>query len=256
MAIYPVNQDLIPPDWTRDPAITPVLGIFHVTAGYGYSQPYNGLEWHFFIAKDGTITQRRDTGEEADANAYGNSFLRDGVRVGAISCETEGLGDEEWTPEQLASVKQLITMMHDIDGIPLVQADAWNGNGLGYHRLFREWNQPYHSCPGDLRVAQWEQIIVPWLAGAATPAPAPEPAPTPAGGVEDVKPFLVWTGNTDYNADDVRVYLVTDGRVTLLGQDRDTCKTTAQVFVEALGLPPFPKGVSVAWVAQMHANGW
>lgn len=171
MSVYPVSQALIAPDWTRDPPITPRLLIFHTAvsnaAAPGPSAPgSSGLEWHFYIAEDGEIVQRRDTGEEADANYHANSFFlpRDGTRYGAISVETWDGGDPEgnpWTAAQVDSMVRLCHLANGLDGIPLVRPEAWTGAGVGYHREHDEWNQPYHSCPGNTRAAQFDSVIWP-----------------------------------------------------------------------------------------------
>lgn len=168
MSLYPVKRDLIPPDWAHDPAVNVRLLIFHTAVsnahGSGPPAPEAGLEWHFYIDENGDIWQRRDTGEQADANYLANNF--------AISCETWDGGDPEanpWTAAQADSIVALIRLAHDLDGIPLVRPASWDGSGVGYHRQFPEWDSPYHSCPGNTRAAQFDHDIWPRAIAPITP---------------------------------------------------------------------------------------
>lgn len=159
---------------SNDPAITPCGVIGHIAVSrsdslHGLFTDDGGIESHFYIRTDGTIEQYRSIYYEADAQAAGNSFIRDGKRVGFVSVETEGMGPGTWTAAQIASFQQIVVWVHSESPFPLRKCPAWNEPGVGYHRLFREWNPNSHSCPGDARVKQFEDVIVPWLdAGAST----------------------------------------------------------------------------------------
>lgn len=170
MSKYPCKQDIRPVDHASDPDIEPTQGIAHVAvswhsgSGPGY---HDGLDWHFYVQSgwEGCdpvelITQLRDTHIQADANLKANAR--------AISFESEGTGDEPWDQWQVLAIIQLFQWMHDIDGVPLVMCPDWDQPGIGYHRLYNEWNKPYHSCPGDKKVAQFRDVILPALQKQAT----------------------------------------------------------------------------------------
>lgn len=157
------TKKLIPPGG-NDPAIKPRVAVLHSDGGNAYDLhdyfdgPSGGIESHFHIAKDGALFQYRDTGFEADANRYANPF--------AVSIETQGTGYEEWTPEQIATIKQLLRWLHDTHGIPLVRCPEWDGAGVGYHIQFGSpgpWTPRVKICPGPHRIKQFNDVLVPWM---------------------------------------------------------------------------------------------
>ncbi len=164
-------KKLIPPG-ANDPRIKPRLAILHVDAGnadslYDYFRNRSGgVESHFHVKKSGTIEQYRDIYYEADANYLANPF--------AVSIETQGFGEGEWTPEQIASIFSLLLWLHEEAGIPLVKASKWDGAGVGYHIQFGtpgKWTNVSKSCPGPDRVKQFNRVIVPQLAKLDDPEP-------------------------------------------------------------------------------------
>ena len=163
MALYGTAvKKLIPPGPT-DPRITPRIVILHVDAGnadslYGwFNGPSGGVEAHFFVKKNGTVEQYRDTAWQADANTDANDF--------AISIETQGYAAGEWTPEQLAAIKALILWCNRTHGIPLTKCKTWDGSGIGYHTQYPgRWDKRGASCPGPDRIRQFNNVLVPWLA--------------------------------------------------------------------------------------------
>lgn len=182
MALIPFAvKRLIKPD-ANDPRIKPRIGILHVDAGNA-STLYNlflgnqraggsKVESHGFVKKDGTLEQYRDTAFEADAQAYGNPF--------SLSFETQGYGPGLWTPEQIVMIKRIMLWCRDEHGIPLRVVDSYNDpkGGWGFHRMFKEWNPNNHSCPGDDRVRQFNQVLVPWMKSVnAAKAPTGRPYP-------------------------------------------------------------------------------
>lgn len=160
------------PQTESDPNIIPVGDIFHIAVFDGPSlfdlfTDGRGIESTGYIRKDGTIEQYRPLTVQCDAQFDGNSFARaDGKLYGFNSWESQGgvpNGAGVWTDEQLDAIRLIIRFTHDQWGHPLRLAPAWNEGGYGYHRLYERWNKNHHSCPGDQRVAQFKQIIVPWL---------------------------------------------------------------------------------------------
>lgn len=179
MSLYPCKQSLRPVD-SNDPPIIPTQAIVHVavngtTPGIQTGPAFHdGLDWHFYCDKGpgdpwDIISQLRDTAIQADANFRANGPRADGT--GAISMETEGTGDEPWTDDQVRAIIWWFGWANKIDGIPLVICPAWDAPGLGYHRLFNEWNQPYHSCPGDQKVWQFRNVIIPAIQALVEPLP-------------------------------------------------------------------------------------
>lgn len=179
MALYSgAVKKLIKPG-ANDPAIIPLGVILHTDAGnsaslYNYfNGPSGGIESHFHIPKKNPVEQYRDTAFEADANLQANSFLRNGKRYGFISVETQGLATDPWTDYQLAEIKKLILWARKTH--PLIQLRVCPGPfdaGIGYHTLFGSpgpWTPVAKSCPGPLRIKQFNQVLVPWFKTAAAP---------------------------------------------------------------------------------------
>lgn len=163
MGIIPfAEQKLIRPG-VNDPRIDARIGILHVDAGnatdlYDYFKDRSGgIEAHGHIRKDGHMYQYRDTAFEADANYKANPF--------ALSFETQGYADGEWTPEQLAKIKDTIVWAHVHHKIPYRKVTSWNDpkGGWGYHIQFDEWHPAPKSCPGPKRIQQFNDVIVPWF---------------------------------------------------------------------------------------------
>ncbi len=164
MALCPFAVKKLIPPGASDPRITPRIMILHVDAGNAESlfeyfrDRSGGVESHFFVRKDGVLEQYRDTDWQADANNLANDF--------AISVETQGFGDGEWTEEQLDTLKRLSRWVHEVHSIPFQVTPTWNGRGFGYHVQFGApgpWTPVAKSCPGKLRVNQFNNIIAPWL---------------------------------------------------------------------------------------------
>lgn len=164
----------------NDPPIRPIGVILHVDAGnvnslYDYfNGPSGGIESHLHIQKDGDVEQYRECGFEADANFKANSFFLEGVRRGYISVETQGLAEGEWTPAQLASIKELILWAHKIYGIPLQICAGPKDAGLGFHTLFKDWsNVAGKVCPGPDRKKQFYGELADWMKAQDPRTPPP-----------------------------------------------------------------------------------
>lgn len=167
MALIPFAEHKLIPPGSNDPRITARIGILHVDAGNVYDLhdyfdgPSGGIESHGHIAKDGHLFQYRDTGYQADANLLANDF--------AISFETQGFGEGEWTDEQLATIKRVMLWAKKAHGIPLRVVTRWDDpvGGWGYHTLFgapSPWTPVAKSCPGPDRKKQFHDVLVPWMA--------------------------------------------------------------------------------------------
>lgn len=263
MSKYPVRQDIRSND--NDPSIIPTQFIAHVAVVPIFNGISSGpafhdhLDWQFYIdagpgKPEEIITQLRDTHVQADANFLANGPRADGT--GAISFESEGDGNNEWTEWQVDAIVWLFKKGNEIDGIPLVLCPAWDAPGLGYHRLFNEWNKPYHSCPGDAKVAQFRNIILPRVQ---------ETSVLQSQSLEDNMPAVIQYGN-DLDAfyvdlkgnlvqrwyspgsggDDWNVYIIgsgcTPGAVPVIIRDYLGVKGRLDVFVEA-----GDKGLAHGW---------
>lgn len=169
---YPgATRRLIPPG-TNDPAIIPIGIIWHVDAGdskslFGYfSKLSGGIESHMHFPKTGTPEQYRDFGHEADANLKANSFVIGGKRYGFISCETQGLGQGEWNAHQLAEMKKFMLWCQTNLHIALSKCVGPYSPGVGYHTMWgapSAWTPVAKDCPGPDRIAQFNNVLVPWM---------------------------------------------------------------------------------------------
>ncbi|MBN3496387.1 IPT/TIG domain-containing protein [Arthrobacter pascens] len=147
-----------------------------------------GTESHFGIGgpadldKDGVIYQWVDTDFQADANLQGNARL--------ISIETSDGGNETtpWSQAQLDAIIALVLWCCREYSIPaeLIPDSAQGRRGIGYHRQGidpwrvtngEKWsNATGKVCPGQVRITQLIDNIIPRvqqeLSGRPTPTPA------------------------------------------------------------------------------------
>lgn len=165
MALYPAAVKRLIPPGPNDPKIKARVAILHVDAGGStgadlfryFSTGSGGIESHFTVDYDGTVTQFRDTAWQADANMDANDF--------AVSIESQGKAAGQWTAAQLASIKALLLWLNKTHGIPLVKCPKWDGSGVGYHILFMQrWAGGPRACPGPDRIKQFNNVLVPWMA--------------------------------------------------------------------------------------------
>jgi hypothetical protein len=154
---------------SNDPAIIPVGVIVHVAVSEARSlipifRARNGIESHFYVRRDGSFEQYRDTGREADANYKANSFIQDGKRKGYISIETQGMGPGEWTVDQIATLTYLILDLAHEHDFPVTKATSPFSGGVGYHSQYNGiWTPAAKSCPGYDRIKQFDNELIPAL---------------------------------------------------------------------------------------------
>ncbi len=133
------------------------------------------VESHFWIERDGTITQMVDTNRQADANYLANHT--------AISIETEDDGDPEgnpWTSAQLNSLIETVQWAAETHGIPIRRCPSSTAPGVGWHSMWsypdpinlrgRPKPSPWtpslgKTCPGSTRIKQIVNIVLPAAAG-------------------------------------------------------------------------------------------
>jgi hypothetical protein len=158
-----------------EPRIQPRLLIYHTMVGglkgtenyfkningAGYSGPEStwgvGGKWDGNL--DGVAWQWQGLLFQADANF-------DPANNYANSVETSDGGiypTPEWSPKEMAKLIQIGTWWCHAVGQEPVIAKSYDGHGLGFHQLFREWNKGGHNCPGPLRRAQFYDVLVPGI---------------------------------------------------------------------------------------------
>lgn len=158
---------------SNDPGIVPALAILHVAVSLVRSLfPFfkfrsGGIESHFYVRLSGKVEQYRSVHREADANLGANSYVVDGVRYGAVSIETAGLGVGNWNKRQLAAIQELLLWLHtehgiNLQAVPTPNPDREHG-GVSYHSRHRSWSPVVKSCPGVGRIEQYRKVILPWM---------------------------------------------------------------------------------------------
>jgi hypothetical protein len=161
MARYPKAEDHNKPPAANDPPITARIICIHTMDGTiesaedrFFSTPF---EAHFGVAMDGRVWQWRDTSIQADSQFDGNEYC--------ISIETEDKHKPEtrWTDIQFQRLVELITWIGEQHDIPFRMVKTTDEHGIGFHRQFPEWNKSNHSCPGDTRLAQLKDELIPAL---------------------------------------------------------------------------------------------
>lgn len=173
-------------------AITPTQFIVHSIAApwtekriYEYWRDSTNLESHFGLSYNGDLGQYLSTTVRADANAQANRR--------AVSMETASNLEhtDPWTDAQMEVIIRVGVWLHQVHGIPLRLAPAWDAPGYGYHRMYPEWSIGGTACPGDARVEQFHEYVFPEIVrrargGAVITPPAPKE--------EDLSPIMLEKG--------------------------------------------------------------
>jgi hypothetical protein len=142
----------------------------------------SSADWHFYVSRDGTITQFIDLDLVAWAQMNGNATM--------VSAESEGgvvnPDGEPWTDAQLDAYAHILRYLHDTEGVPLQMMPDSRPTSRGFapHRWGVDpwrvsggevWSASRGKiCPGAEKIAQFPEIIR--RAGGAAPAPAPAPS--------------------------------------------------------------------------------
>ncbi|MGW6914830.1 peptidoglycan-binding protein [Kitasatospora sp. NPDC054939] len=208
MAWYPDGERMeLQPESDGQPAIVPTQVILHSIAApwtprrmYEYWRDSTALESHFGVGFDGRVAQFVGTQTRADANMHANR-RPDGT--GAVSVETASNLDhtDPWTDAQVQALVRLGVWLHRQHGIPLRVCRSHDDPGFGYHRLYPQWSDGGTACPGDARVRQFREAVLPGIAaavggghgggstGGGGPAQGtPLPPPPQSGGSQDTAP--------------------------------------------------------------------
>lgn len=150
------------PESDSQAAITPTQFIVHSLAApwtiertYEYWLRSTNLESHFGLGYDGRLGQYLGTNTRADANAQANSR--------AISLESAAnlQNSDPWTDEQINGLVRVMDWAADEHHIPRRRCRSWTDPGFGYHRLYPEWSVGGTVCPGNARVKQFNEIVLP-----------------------------------------------------------------------------------------------
>lgn len=136
-----------------------------------YWRESTNLESHFGLGYAGDLNQYVDTETRADANASAN------VRAVSIETASNLEGTDPWTAAQLEEIVKLGVWLNKTHGIPAALPTTWNGAGMGYHRLYSSWSTDGTNCPGNARVKQFTEYVLPEINRRLNPAPEPEPEP-------------------------------------------------------------------------------
>lgn len=149
--------------------ITPRIFVVHTmvgslagTDGMFRRDGYTGLESTFGLGgpgdHDGEVWQWQQLNYSADAQAGGNSYC--------TSVETADAGNPEhpWSPKQLDALVNLGYWWARQVGAPGKLVTGTAQKGFGYHRQFAAWNPNRHSCPGDVRLKQYTDVVLPRIA--------------------------------------------------------------------------------------------
>lgn len=198
MAWYPAATRMeLQPESDSQPAIRPTQFILHSIAApwtarrtYEFWRDSSNLESHFGLGYEGDLAQFIGTETRADATGAAN---RRADGTGAVSLESASnlQASDPWTAAQIEQIIRLGVWLHQQHDIPLRICRTPDDPGFGYHRLFSAWNPDGHACPGDVRVKQFRDVILPAIVARATNTPPPEE--------EDMTPEQASQLNTLYN---------------------------------------------------------
>jgi hypothetical protein len=163
------------PENEKQGKITPIQIILHTavdgkstTSLWNYfNSPGINLETHGYFQKNGGLEQYMDTLVRADANYKANGW--------AISFEAwDGMAGTKnyppYTAEQVETIISTLDFLCRVHNIPRRIAPAFNAPGIGWHNLYPEWSYPGATgCPGNPRIQQIRNIIIPRLASGSPP---------------------------------------------------------------------------------------
>ncbi|WP_406201607.1 peptidoglycan-binding protein [Kitasatospora sp. NBC_01560] len=186
MAWYPGAEKMeLQPESDEQPAIVPTQVIFHSIAApwtprriYEYWRDSTNLESHFGVGYDGSVGQFVGTQTRADANMAANR-RPDGTGAVSVESASNDQHTDPWTDAQVVAMVALGVWLNRQHGIPVRVCRSADDPGFGYHRLFPDWSDGGTACPGDARVRQFHEMVLPGIAagagGASTPTPLPPP---------------------------------------------------------------------------------
>lgn len=185
---------------TRRVAMTPRRLNYHTAVSnatpsmFSYFEVDGRATPHFYVGRDGEVEQYIDTDYRSSAALEGN---HDNITVetwDGYGTGWQGSNVPPWTDAQVEALAQLAAWCHERHGIPLVQLPSSRPGtqGVGWHRLGCDGNFPEgllagrvsggelwsssagKVCPGDNRIRQVVDAILPRARTIANPAPQPQ----------------------------------------------------------------------------------
>lgn len=152
------------PESDSQAAIDPTQFIVHSLAApwsiertYEFWRDSTNLESHFGLGYDGRLGQYIGTNTRADANAQANS------RAISLESAANTSNSDPWTDEQIDMLVRAMDWAAKEHDIPRRKCRSWTDPGFGYHRMFPEWSTGGTVCPGNARVKQFNDIVMPRL---------------------------------------------------------------------------------------------
>lgn len=123
---------------------------------------YDGTESTFGVGgrwssedTDGDLYQWQVMGRQADAQYAGNLI------ADSIETADGGNPNNPWTTAQMHTLIRLTVSWCRYTKNPCRLVARPNGTGLGYHMQFEVWNEDHHGCPGQVRIGQLHDIVIP-----------------------------------------------------------------------------------------------
>lgn len=150
------------PESDSQASIVPVQFIVHSLAApwtiertYEYWRDSTSLESHFGLGYDGRLGQYIGTQTRADANAQANS------RAISLESAANTSNSDPWTEAQINMLVRVMDWAAREHRIPRRRCRSWTDPGFGYHRLYPQWSVGGTVCPGNARVKQFNEIVLP-----------------------------------------------------------------------------------------------
>lgn len=150
------------PESDSQAAINPTQFIVHSLAApwsiertYEYWKNSTNLESHFGLEYSGRLGQYLGTNTRADANASAN------VRAISLESAANTSNTDPWTDDQIDTLVRVMDWAATEHGIPRRKCRSSTDPGFGYHRLYADWSVGGTYCPGDARVKQFNEIVLP-----------------------------------------------------------------------------------------------
>lgn len=166
----------------KRPANRPRLVILHTNAGSRSSSGEATWRWieaelaagrtptqpHHQVDLDGTVWQYLDYNEKGvgSVSAEGSCIT---VETQDYGSNAGPIGMQLWSQRQVEALAQVCANAHRVFGVPLVEASAPDGAGIGWHSMWgintaaskpNPWTIAVgKTCPGSARIGQVGQII-------------------------------------------------------------------------------------------------
>lgn len=203
--------------------------------GYDGTESTFGLGGPYDQGLDGAFYQWQSLTRQADAQGAGNAYAT------SIECSDGGVFTRPLSDKQIEASIQLGIWWCKQTGVAPKKITSWDGPGLGYHRMFKQWNPNGHECPGDVRAEQLEKVVWPAIArGIVIPSPNPTPPAAqwwPKFPLADDNYYGV---GGIYHADSLKTWqrqmAARKWKINVNGYADDNCTAVAKAFQKEKGL--------------------